>query len=149
MRITEYVGKEGVVSSVWDHGRMERPKPGDLIRWSDDSIGRVWEVGTGYCNPDEVHVCHSRGSAFLGWIEDQPHDPRHYPYEYLKGKRGHIYVSISGGPFSVLKLTALKPTFDLGLSDMWNWGDNLAGADMGVNYGLHRPIFAVDRLPGS
>ena len=122
--ITEYVGADGVKSSPLS-GRLTQPRPGDLIQWADGTLGRVWEVGTGHCAPDEVHVCHSLGSAFLG--------------------RG--YVSISGGPFTILKRAELTPTLRCELSGFWNWGDNSPGRDMGVHYWLARPVFRVDRQP--
>ncbi len=123
--ITEYVGKDGVESSPLSHGRLTRPRPGDLVQWADGSLGRVWEVGTGHCEQDEVHVCDSLGSAFLG--------------------RG--YVSISGGPFTILKLSELTATMRCELAGFWNWGDNSPGRDMGVEYWLARPVFRVNRLP--
>ncbi len=125
LEITEYVGKDGVESSPLSHERLTRPRPGDLAEWADGRLGRVWEVGTGLCGPDEVHVCHSLGSAFLG--------------------RG--YVSISGGPFTILKRSALTLTMQCAPAGFWNWGSNLPGADMDVHYRLARPVFRVDRLP--
>src|SRR6266542_1213006 len=106
-------------------GRLAQPRPGDLIEWADGTLGRIWEVGTGHCEPDQVHVCNSLGSAFLG--------------------RG--YVSISGGPFTVLQLGDLTATRRCALSCFWNWGDNSSGAGMDVEYWLARPVFHVDRLP--
>ncbi len=101
--ITEYVGKDGVECSPLSHDRLTQPRPGDLVQWADGRLGRVWEVGTGHCQPDEVHVCHSLGSAFLG--------------------RG--YVAISGGPFTMLKRSELTPTMGCALAGFWNWGGNL------------------------
>lgn len=124
-RIVEYVGKEGVISSPADHFRFKTPRPGDLIRWNDGSLGRIWEVGTGHCEPDEVHVCNSLGSAFLGVIDGRP------------------YVSISGGPFTILKTSNLIATERLAPSTMWNFADRLAGANQGCDYTLMRPLFEV------
>ncbi len=122
--IIEYVGGDGVESSPLS-GRLAQPRPGDLIEWADGTLGRIWEVGTGHCEPDQVHVCNSLGSAFLG--------------------RG--YVSISGGPFTILQLGDLTATRRCALSCFWNWGDNSSGAGMDVEYWLARPVFHVDRLP--
>jgi hypothetical protein len=122
-RITEYVGPDGVESSELTHARLTRPRPGDLIEWPDGKRGRVWTVGTGLVDAGEVHVCNELGSAFLS--------------------RGS--VSISGGPFTVLKLTELEPAMRCGVERFWNWGDRLAGADQGVDYYLARPIFKVNR----
>jgi len=123
--ITEYVGKEGVESSPVTYNRMTQPRPGDLIRWADGSLGRICEVGAGHCRPDEVHVCNSLGRAFLG--------------------RG--YVSVGGGPFTILKRSELMATMRCELAGFWNWGDNSAGADRGVEYWLARPVFQVHCPP--
>jgi hypothetical protein len=141
-RVTEYVGREGVITSTYDHSRAENPRPGDLIKWADDTYGRVWEVGTGLVDKHQLHVCNSMGSAFLGLIipTDKQHlDPR------VQIHFARVYVDISGGPFTVLDRKDLVPTYERHLSMMWNWGDRLAGADQGCDYGIYRPVFKVDK----
>lgn len=157
MRITEYVGKEGVISSTWDHTRAAKPRPGDLLRWNTGEIGRFEEVGDVWGKTNHAHVCYSMGSAFLGLItpdltESQeeriaacPEKLRENVRRAVQLNNAKVYVSISGGPFAVLPLDEMKVTYELQLSPMWNWGDNLAGADMGVQYGLYRPVFSIDR----
>lgn len=156
MRITEYVGKEGVISSKWDHSRAAKPHPGDLIRWNTGEIGRVEQVGDVWGKTNHAHVCYSMGSAFLGILLpntlpqlgllglQSPH-PDSGPVRLARMWKAKPYVSISGGPFAVLPLDIFECTYELHPSHMWNWGDNLPGADMGVQYTLYRPLFNIDR----
>lgn len=119
MRITEYVGKSGVRSSTFDHDRASHPRPGDLVLWIDGTYGMIESIGKWADN--EAQVCSNQGSAFLG----------------------EGYISISGGPFFSIPLAELEPAPMLGLhaAHFWNWGDNQAGASMGVDYTLMRPVF--------
>lgn len=135
-RVTEYVGADGVLSSEYTEGRRSTPKPGDLILWPNGSYGRVWESGTGHCEPDEVHVCRGLGSAFLGRLEGKTSN-----LGASEARRGEYYVSISGGPFFILKRDELEPTLSMGISPMWNWGDRLPGAGQAVEYQIARPVF--------
>jgi hypothetical protein len=121
-RVTEYVGAEGVISSELDHARLSRPRSGDVVRWPDGTLGRVWQVGSGYCDPGQVYVCCELGSAFLF---------------------GDGTVDISGGPFEMVALDALEATFELRAAVFWNWGDRVPGAGQGVEYVLARPVFAI------
>ena len=125
MNVTEYVGMEGVVSSDLTALRATKPRSGDLVRWHDGTLGRIWETGGhGFTEADEVHVCSGLGSAFLGLLDD-----------------GRVYADISGGPFYMLKLADLRPTYELANATFWNWGDNMRGAGQGVEYMLARPVF--------
>jgi hypothetical protein len=142
VRITEYAGSEGVISSTWDHARASKPRPGDHLRWNDGSLGRIEQVGDVFGKPNSIHVCRDQGSAFIGVIIPDEH--KHLS-ERAALHFARAYLSISGGPFSVLPIADLKVTYDLAPSTVWNWGDNLAGADMGVQYTFYRPVFAIDR----
>lgn len=157
MRITEYVGKEGVISSRWDYTRAAKPRPGDHLRWNDGSLGRIEAVGEIFGYPEHIHVCRDQGSAFIGLItpdlsDDQqeriaacPERMRDSVRRAVELNASRVYLSISGGPFYTIPLKELKVTYNLAPSSVWNWGDNLAGADMGVDYTLTRPVFAIDR----
>lgn len=131
MRITEYVGNDGVVSSNYDHARLSRPRAGDLILNDDGSYGMVEKIDDG-----KVHVVERCGSAFLGRLSD-------LTPERQRKDRG-IYVSISGGPFKLFELSRLEPTMRVAGARFWNWGDNFAGADQGCDYTLNRPVFKVN-----
>lgn len=130
MRITEYVGKEGVRSTAYDHHRSMFPKPGDFIRWPNGKTGRVDatfdpnEPKAYLDKPGDILCCCELGSAFLGWNE----------------AKQRPYVSISGGPFITINTRDLAEN-GLHVGRFWNWGDNLPGADMGVEYNLARPAF--------
>lgn len=124
MNVVEYVGPEGVRSTPAERYRLAKPRPGDLIRWLDGTIGMIETVGTGHVQADEVHAVEKLGSAFLGLINDRP------------------YVNISGGPFCCMKLADLAPALgDFQVVRFWNWGDNTSGAGKGVEYHLARPVF--------
>ncbi len=139
--IVEAINKDGIVHSPYDEVRRRRPRSGDFVRWpaglinptyygigrSSDSdlpkappLGRIYEVGTGFVHEGEVHVCESSGSAFLRYDGS---------------------VDISGGPFRVVKLEHLVATFETHVGRYWNWGNNGAGADRGVDFHIARPIF--------
>ena len=102
------------------------PRPGDPIRWEDGSVGRIWEVGDGFVDADEVHVCVNGGSVFRN---------------RKAGDRADDTVSISGGPFQALKIADLKDTGDTFSPRFWDWGDNRRGAHQGVDYHEERPVW--------
>jgi hypothetical protein len=129
-RITEYVGPDGIESSEMSARRMGRPRPGDLVEWPDGTLGMVSEVEKGLVGPGEVMVVNTLGSAFL-----------------RRSTVDGVMVSISGGPFTVLKFTDLLTATRLEKARFWNWGDNGSGADKGVDYWLARPVFKVTRAP--
>jgi hypothetical protein len=122
--IIESINGDGLVTTLYTHARAATPRPGDFVRWTDGTIGRVELVGTGWCEPDEAHVCREVGSAFLN---------------------GDGTVDISGGPFRVIPLTDLHTTYQFHTGTFWNWGDNRPGRDQGVHYQITRPIF--DHIP--
>lgn len=125
--IIESIHAGGLVHSPYDELRRTRPRSGDWVRWPEFmdgkhrvSLGRIWEVGTGYVGPDEVHVCEEPGRAFL--LDDGQ-------------------VDIGGGPFRVVKRADLIPTHECHTGQYWNWGNNRRGRDQGVDYMIARPIF--------
>lgn len=117
MKITEYVGATGVISSDYTPQRASTPRAGDLVQWPDGTHGMIESIHQ--YGPNTVHVCHDNGSAFLA--ED--------------------YVSISGGPFFMLTLDDLEPTYAVANANFWNWGENLPGASQDVRFTIGRPVF--------
>jgi hypothetical protein len=112
------------VTATREH-RQWRPSAGDHVRWPGrDSLGRIWTIGGeagSLLDAGEAHVCVTQGSAFLG--DDGS-------------------VSISGGPFVVVKVLELVDSLDVQASWFWNWGDSLPGRDMGVSFALPRPVWS-------
>lgn len=133
--IVESIGKWGVKATnsstrlftphagdVIDFGEDERPYPFDKCRF-----GRIEHVGPhGFAKEGKAHICCEPGSAFL----------------YEDGS-----VSISGGPFEIIKLSDLEPAVSLKAMCFWNWGNNMQGADQGIGYLIARPVFRY-RLGG-
>lgn len=129
--IIETIGSWGVKTSDMSYGRLGTPKPGDLVEFPDEV--KRYPVSCKVCRIDRIdkdrgiaHIVDGMGSAFL--CEDGT-------------------VSISGGPFFSLPLSALKPANITAISTMWNWGDNGPGAGHGVSYHLDRPVFVADAHP--
>lgn len=131
--LLEYIGAEGV-RTVDVNPFLNKPRPGDPILWSEDdnaehyackpdTYGRVWEIGTGFCDPDEIHACCELGSAF--WLPSGA-------------------VSISGGPFRILNASRLTWSGKFHLVRFWNWGDNSPGAGKGVDYTVSRPVWVIE-----
>lgn len=114
--ITETISADGVRSSPRDHGRMSRPRPGDLVEWPDGELGRI-DSDTSY---GHFSVCSDLGSCFL---------------------RPDGTTSISGGPFFAVNPNRLEPTWRTAPARFWNWGDNSPGAGKGVDFTLERPVF--------
>lgn len=137
--LIEYIGATGVKTTnlAAIRSRLDNPTAGDVIDFSKvlgnypflkEQFGTVDRVGDGaYCGPDEVHICSHMGSIFLGW-DSNKREP---------------YVSISGGPFTTVKKSRLVPAYRFRNQTMWNWGDNLPGADQGVYYTIARPVFIL------
>lgn len=126
--IIECIDRSGVRTSTLTHQRLETPLPGDVINWPSGKLGRVdslHDPAGSWAGPGEVHVCAELGSAFLSWST----------------KRGRPVISISGGPFLMVKLADLQPTYRTAVVRFWNWGDHLPGAGMGVDYHIARPLF--------
>ena len=106
------------------------PRPGDPImflkylhpRLDYGKTGRIDGVKH-WCNDGEIHICHEQGSAFL----------------FDSGN-----VSISGGPFSCVKIEHLKSTGRVKTVQFWNWGTNLPGAGQGVYFTEDRPLWIYD-----
>src|SRR5687768_1548164 len=96
-------------ATPWAHGRWSRtmtdakPKAGDGVLWPDGSMGRVSDgPNQGYAEHDEVHVCFEQGSAFTA--------------------DGGDTLSVSGGPFHIVKLRDLAPTGETYTAWFWRWG---------------------------
>lgn len=123
--IVEYIGKEGVQHTPYDHTRGGRPRPGDIVEWPNGKFGMIWQVGDGFVGPDEIYVCEQMGSAFLGW----------------NSEKRQATVDISGGPFIRIKKDELEASFRLKAATYWNWGNNMPGAGKGVDYTIVRPVF--------
>ena len=137
MQIIESISKtNGIVTtgpgSYFLSQRFQNPRPGDAIDlsevqdiypYSSAKYGRVEGVGTGWVKENEVSICYDdNASVFL---------------------REDGSVSISGGPFGKVEKSQLKPTFERMKVRFWNWGNNLPGADMGVDYLIERPVFKL------
>jgi hypothetical protein len=133
--IIESIGAWGVVTTSGTH-RLVTPKSGDIVDLIEvqgeypfiySRYGRIETVGPGrcgWCKEDEAHICCDMGSAFLN--EDGT-------------------VSISGGPFKVIKLQDLEPTYELYEATYWNWGNNGPGSHHGVYYKIQRPVFRLKK----
>ena len=113
--------------------RFQNPQPGDVIDlrhisdrypYSSANYGRVYRVGPdGWAKEGEIHICYDdNASVFLN--EDGS-------------------VSISGGPFGSVEKAQLEPTLELMRVRFWNWGNNVPGAHMGVDYRIDRPVFSL------
>ncbi len=107
------------------------PRPGDVVDFGENTgeypfiygqYGRIDNVG--WWAEGEVSICCELGSAFL-----------------LEGGE----VSISGGPFTSVRLDQLVLTTDLMSTTFWNWGDHHPGAHMGVEYGIDRPLWLLKK----
>jgi len=136
MNIIESIGSWGVKTTTRAlyHVRCERPAPGDVIDFGEyegtypftsGRYGRISEGPeecSGWTDKGMVQFCCQPGSAFLD-------------------ESGH--VSISGGPFAHCAAEELEPTHTVRRGLFWNWGDNLRGAGMGVEYHLYRPVFRL------
>lgn len=128
--IVEYLGKEGVRSTPYDHHRIAHPKAGDLVEWPNGKIGRLEtrfdpNRPKAYVDePGDWLTCCEMGSAFLGWAEE----------------RDEPYLSISGGPFITINERDLQ-SHGLHVARFWNWGDNDIGAHQGVEYLIVRPLY--------
>lgn len=126
--IVEYIGREKLVHKQYNVTRAATVKPGDFVDFSamegkypytHGKYGRI--QNTHYFDTDDILICCEEGSCFL-----------------MEGA-----VSISGGPFEVVKPHQLEPTYELHVGRFWNWGNNLPGADKGVDYYLARPVFKL------
>lgn len=127
--IIEYIGKEGVKTSP-ANSRLIEPKEGDVIEFPetlgypfDNPFGRIDRLNNVFnSDPLQVHICVNLGSVFLG----------------------DGYVSISGGPFTHILKSDLKPTGKVKDVNFWNFGDHLPGAGQGVYYTIARPVFRYE-----
>lgn len=127
MRIVEYIGPKGVKTSDASWKRMRTPTPGDLVIFPEHF--RKYPVSHDVCRITGINKDSGRlilvdgmGSAFLN---------------------DNGTLDVSGGPFFGMFPEHLEGTGKLQMSDMWNWGDNLPGAGMGVHYGIERPAFTA------
>lgn len=126
--VIDYIGGDGVKTSDLGQRRFVHPQPGDPIEWPNGKLGRVdalYDPAGSWAKEGELHVCVNGGSVFLGW----------------DSKRRRATVSISGGPFTCVRLEDLQATYQVRVVDFWNWGDNSPGADQGVYYYIGRPLF--------
>lgn len=133
MNIIESIGSWGVktTSERLMHMRMQRPKSGDIIEFTDTEYphihGKYGRIEYYDKSTDEFHICDELGSAFLN-------------------ENGS--VSISGGPFEHVKADRLTPKMELHLATYWNFGNNGAGGGNGVHYYFERPVFILDYKEG-
>ena len=139
MFIIESIHGGGIKTTNAHPSRLYDPRPGDVIDFGENvgtypytsgRYGRIDEVGTdnpdkGWCNKGEIHVCCGNASVFLMENGD---------------------VSISGGPFSVIRESDLEYTGGMETVGFWNWGDNSPGAGQGVYYRIERPVFKLRKL---
>jgi len=128
--IIEYIGSKGVKTTPLHIRQFQGPKPGDPVLFPDNAgypfisslsskngphYGRIASI-----EGDEISICCGGASVFLF-------------------DNGH--VSISGGPFASVNRTKLDWNSRLKNVRFWNWGDNSAGADQGVDYFIVRPVW--------
>lgn len=121
--IVETINVNGVTSTSGTCGlrrRLETPRSGDHVRWADGSLGRIWTLNEPYAPVGHAQVCENQGSAFL---------------------QGNGHHDISGGPFVVVALADLVPTYGRHFGLVWNWSDNMRGAGMAVEFMIPRPVF--------
>lgn len=95
------------------------PLPGDLVRWPSGTLGRIWEVGTGHCRPNELQVCRNLGRAFMG--------PDH--------------VDVSGGPFLIIGRSEIEQSIEVAASPMWTWNQFGQGRGNDVEFTVHRAVW--------
>jgi uncharacterized protein YkvS len=126
MNFIESISRKGIKSTSGDaaRARLTNPRPGDIVEFDDGKRGRVDSVGpcSYWEDKDKALICMEMGSAFMD-------------------ENGTL--QISGGPFKTVKITDLEPTFRVGPSRFWNWGDNQPRAHMSVEFVLDRPIFKL------
>lgn len=132
MNIIEHIGPEGVKSTsgdYWRNRRFEQPKPGDPVDIShldfypyQSSTGKGGIARIETIDEHGIHLCVGGASVFWSCADR---------------------VSISGGPFEYVKPGQLQPTYSTQKVTFWNWGDNRPGANMGVYYEVHRPLFKL------
>lgn len=127
--IIEYIGKNDLQHSPYDHVRMSTPHAGDPIVFPENA---PYPFNKGHGRVDHIDqksgrismIC-EEGSAF--WS-------------------GPNRVSFSGGPFKGISIDDLEPTLELKEVGFWNWGNNSAGGGQGVDYNIMRPVFKL-KLP--
>jgi hypothetical protein len=119
--IIENITKDGIKTSFLTHSRYETPKPGDPVRLGGGKLGMV-DPGAGWIEPGkpEVMLCKGIMGAFMG----------------------ANHISISGGPFEVVKIQDLKPLYQLHPTKFWTWGRSPQGSG-GVNIWIERPLFEL------
>lgn len=131
--IIEYIGRAGIKTTDLriELSRLNNPRPGDVVDFSEvigsypfkEQFGTIDQVETGFCDKGEIHVCVHMGSIFLS-----------------EGR-----VSISGGPFVMVKKDDLIFEGSFRMQRMWNWGNYSAGAGNAVYYGIERPVFKLKK----
>jgi hypothetical protein len=126
--IIEYIGKSGVRTTPMEI-RMTRVRAGDIIEVPEEL--RKYPISYRHCRIATIEdgvamIVDGMGSAFL--LENGA-------------------CSISGGPFFSVPVQFLKPKNELHTATYWNWGDNLPGADRGVNYHIQRPVHTLTDHP--
>ena len=126
--LIEYIGKDKLITTDLElnYSRWRTPRPGDVVDFAlaagkyPFDKGQYGTLGSfDYWDNNKWEICCHMGSIFLG----------------------ESNVSISGGPFSSALPCELTPSYQLRTQTMWNWGNNSAGADMGVYYQIDRPVF--------
>jgi len=127
--IIKSIGRWGVKTEPAS-SRVCTPRPGDVVDFGENEgtypfLRRYGRIDSLSCfETGKAHVCCELGSAFL----------------HENGK-----VSISGGPFALIPLDDLIPTFGTKRVTFWNWGDNYPGGHQGVDYGIDRPVFLLKK----
>jgi hypothetical protein len=116
--LIDTITREGLKKSFLTPGRYEKPRPGDPVKLGDGIIGMV-DAGAGWIEQDgsQVMVCKGVMGAFMG----------------------DGFISISGGPFEVVDIDRLKPTFELYAAKFWIWASYPQGSG-GVNIWIERPL---------
>ncbi len=141
--IVEYVGTEGMITSKFPHARCKEPRQGDFVdlrEWNEahghDTSGLSYrDFGVidnlNWLDDGDVHICTGGASVYLGRMKDPD----------------RVYVSISGGPFSLFYQDDLEPTMELLEGRFWNFRDGFPSGDNGQDYYIKRPVFKLNPNP--
>ena len=119
--IIDTITKEGINTSYLTRARYKTPKPGDPVLLENGMFGMV-DAGAGWIDKDglKVMVCLGVMGAYMGTS----------------------HISISGGPFEVVSVSDLEPTFDTRPVRFWTWAKYPQG-DGGVEFMIDRPVFKL------
>ena len=150
MRIVEAITRDRVLTTGQDyiHERMQTPMPGDIILFRNMGPDKYpFTHVRGYCGDTQEQALARRGT--VEYVRDgkvamccEEGSCHLCIYEEPNGK-ARVGLSISGGPFTSVKLSRLKPTGQTQPKQFWSWCEHGSGADQGMYYTIDRPVFEL------